>query len=278
MRRFRLGERVVRDRMELRRDVPPREQALRDPANHVVVLGVHHHQRAFFAGNGHHIEQLRVVELQLVVGHVDLERRDAGSDRSWQIDRQGLLVGIGQDQVEGVIDHRLRCGPLCVVGDDLRDALSAMLDRERQDRRRPAECGRHGSRVEVVGAHEAHAGHLFDVNVAVDAAGEHPAARGIDVAASRRQPGGDGGDDAVADPDVRVPGLAMVGQPPVADRQVERIEVHAKRPRGRCGEGRNDIEPVSKTAAAPSPADSSAALNARLRTRPRARLGSCSDR
>ncbi|MNR34630.1 hypothetical protein D3C85_1524190 [compost metagenome] len=77
-----------------------------------------------------------------------------------------------------------------------------MLGRERHDGGVAAISRGHGCAVPVVRAQHAHAGQLFDVAVAVDAAGHDQPAGGVDGALARRQFGRNRGDDAVHDADV----------------------------------------------------------------------------
>src|SRR6218665_52375 len=72
--------------------------------------------------------------------------------------------------------------------------------------------------MEVVGAHHAHARDLFDVAMAVDAARQHPAARGVDVARAGRELRRDFHDHAVAHADVGVEGGVCIADPAVAGR------------------------------------------------------------
>src|SRR6218665_103825 len=72
--------------------------------------------------------------------------------------------------------------------------------------------------MEVVGAHHAHARDLFDVAMAVDAARQHPAARGVDVARAGRELRRDFHDHAVAHADVGVEGAVCLADPAVAGR------------------------------------------------------------
>src|SRR6218665_167335 len=75
--------------------------------------------------------------------------------------------------------------------------------------------------MEVVGAHHAHARDLFDVAMAVDAARQHPAPRGVDVARAGRELRRDFHDHAVAHADVGVEGAVCIADPAVAGREAE---------------------------------------------------------
>src|SRR6218665_1023021 len=93
--------------------------------------------------------------------------------------------------------------------------------------------------MEVVGAHHAHARELFDVAMAVDAARQHPAARGVDVARAGRELRRDFHDHAVAHADVGVEGAVCIADPAVADREVE----------GGVGRGEQKADRVRSTVA-----------------------------
>src|SRR6218665_802418 len=73
--------------------------------------------------------------------------------------------------------------------------------------------------MEVVGAHHAHARDLFDVAMAVDAARQHPAPRGVDVARAGRELRRDFHDHAVAHADVGVEGAVCIADPAAAGRE-----------------------------------------------------------
>ena len=84
MRRLAFADPGVADRMVFRLPMPTFEQALAQPADHVVVFRVDHDQRSVAPGNGENVEHLEVVELEQVVGHVDLERRETSLDQGRQ--------------------------------------------------------------------------------------------------------------------------------------------------------------------------------------------------
>jgi hypothetical protein len=130
-------------------------------------------------------------------------------------------VGVRQDQVEAVVDHRLLGRALAVVNQHLGHRHVPVLRREGQDGGGAAEGGGHGGRVEVVGAHHAHARALLDVAMAVDAARQHPAAGGVHVAQARRQRASDGRNAPVAHAEVALDHAAVRDDAPAADRQVE---------------------------------------------------------
>ena len=154
------------------------EQLLGQPGDAVAVLGVDHGHRAVLARHRQHLDDLPVGQLQVVVGHVDLEGGVALLDQGRQLALRHVLGGIGDDQVEGVVDHRLAFGAAVVVVDRLLDAVALLLRRERQHGGGAAAGRRAGAGEEVVGKARAVAGRLVEMAVAVDAAGrDQPAAR-----------------------------------------------------------------------------------------------------
>ena len=67
MGRLALGLGGVGDGMELRRGTAGADQALREPGDDVVVLGVDHHHRALAPRRREQVEDLAVVQLERVV-------------------------------------------------------------------------------------------------------------------------------------------------------------------------------------------------------------------
>jgi hypothetical protein len=99
--------------------------------------------------------------------------------------------------------------------------LTLELAGERDDRGRTAARRGQGAGVEVV-RHLRAVGHrLVEVAMAVDATGQDPAARGVDLPRCPRQPARERGDRAVLHADVRVEDVGGSGDPGVADHQVE---------------------------------------------------------
>ena len=135
--------------------------------------------------DGEDVEDLVVADLHRIVGHVDLERGVAVLDQRRQFLPQRLWRRIGHDQVEGIVDYRLRASGLVVLLDHLAQRHAAMLGREGNDGRGAAERGGNRAGIEVVGAHHAHPRLLLDVAVAVDAARQDELATSIDLARSR---------------------------------------------------------------------------------------------
>ena len=215
------------DGVVARRHVPLPHHAPGQPADDAVVLGMHHRQSTVASRGGQHIEDLLVVQTHAVVGHEDLERAHAGVDGRRQVGGQRLFIGVGDDEVEAVVNHRLIGGALVVVGQHLGDVVGAVLRAEGDDGGRAAECGRDRGRMEVVGAHDAEGGHLLDVAVTVHAAGHHQLAARIDLAGAGRQAGAYGRDLAGNDADV---GLARVGRRDDGAAADHEIKAHAVLP------------------------------------------------
>ena len=149
------------------------------------------------------------------------------------------LVGrFADDEVEAVVDDGLAARALVVVGDGRRDGGAAMLRRERDDGGRAAERGGNRAAVEVVGGHDAHAGELLDMAMAVDAAGKHVAARGVDVAGACRKLFRHRDDLLAADADVAAHRLGGGRHGAVADGEVELFHGFSRPPPRRrpdCG-------------------------------------------
>ena len=191
--------------MELRRLVPFPDEAARQPADHVVVLGVDHRQGAHPPRRRQHVEELAVVEADQVVGHVDLEGNDALGDQLRDLFFERLRRWVGDDQVEPVVGHRLRPRRRVVGGDHFPGRGSLPLDGKREDSRRPAANRRNGARVVVVGAHQPHRGLLLDMCVGVHAPrNDQPVLRG-NLFPAAPQSRLDGPDHPAADADVRGP-------------------------------------------------------------------------
>ena len=156
MSRLALGCGGVGDGMELRGGTAGPDQALREPGDDVVVLGVDHHHRALAPRRRENVEDLAVVQLERVVGHVDLERGVAVRDQRRQLLAEHLLGRVRNDQVKGVIDHRLAARAGVVVLDHGAERLAPVLRREGDDAGGAAAGRRDGAGAEIVrrgGAH-----------------------------------------------------------------------------------------------------------------------------
>ena len=208
--------------MELRCAVALLDQVMRQPLDHVVVLGMHHDQRAVPAGQRQDVQDLIVADLHGIVGHVDLERGVAVPDQRRQLLPQHLLRGVGDDQMEGIVDHRFGRRRLVILLHHLAQRHAAMLRRKRNHGRGAAEGSGDRAAVEIVGTHDAEARFLLDVAMAVDATRQHELAAGIDLPGPLALDIGSDLDDlAVSDRNVAL-GLAFGSDDTgIADDQIE---------------------------------------------------------
>ena len=201
-RRLALRDARMADRMILRRSVSPVEEPIGEPPDHVVVLGVHHGHRAFAPREREHVEHLVVVELEQVVGHVHLERGVAVLDERRKLLADNPGGGVGDDEVEGVVDDRLGARAAVVRLDHLAQRLPAVLRGERDDGGGAPERGGDRPGVEVVRAQDPGRRLLLDVAVTVDPAGQHELAGGVDLVVAFVEVEGQGRNCAVPDPHV----------------------------------------------------------------------------
>ena len=172
--------------MKAGRDTPGGLQTARKPLDAVGVFGVNHGHGTVLPGHRQHIEDLTIVELEVVVGHVDLERRVALRDQLGQLALQHVGRRIAHDQVKGVVHMGLALGSAVVVLHRCAQRLSLVLGRKRDDGGGASAGGRAGTGVEVVRhAHRRRHG-LIQVAVGVHAARRHDAATRVDFA----HPGG----------------------------------------------------------------------------------------
>ena len=139
-----------------------------------------HGQCILAPGERQHIEHLAVVELQVVIGHVDLERGVAVADQGWQLLPQYLFRRIGNDQVEGIVDHRLAVRAAMIILDRGAQRLPLHLRGERNDRGGPAAGRRNRAAVEIVRADRPVRRGLVEVAMRIDPAGQYEQPGGID--------------------------------------------------------------------------------------------------
>ena len=197
-----LDQHRSRVRVPARRRATRGFQAPRQPLDAVGVLRVHHRHRPVAPRDVQHVEDLAVVELQVVVRHVDLERRVARGDQFRQFPLKDVGRRIADDQVERVVDARLPVGAPVIVVDRRAQRMPLHLRRERNDRRRAAARRRTRAGLEVVGHPRRRRHRLVEVAVAVDSAGQHVAPRRVDVARAARQALAQRDDAPVAHADV----------------------------------------------------------------------------
>ncbi len=213
-----LGDPRVADRVVAGRPMAALEQPARGPGEHGVVLGVHRDHGTFGPGQCQKVQHLRVIEPEQRIGHEQLERRIAFADQRRQF-LEHLCGRVRDDHVEGVVDHGLGRA-LAVVGDHRAHRLAVVLGGKRDHGGGAAERGRDRAALEIVGVPDAHARELLDVAVAVDPAGQHELARGIDLAPGARQLLGQRRDPAVADADVAAHAVGRGHDGAVADHQI----------------------------------------------------------
>jgi len=92
-------------------------QRVGQPGDGLGVFGVDHDHRLFAPGKGQHVEDFAVVQLHVVIGHVDLERGISLADQGRQFLPQHRRSRVADDQVEGVIDQRFTIGAGVVIVD-----------------------------------------------------------------------------------------------------------------------------------------------------------------
>ena len=118
-----------------------------------MVFGVHHDHRAMAARHLEHLQHLMVIQAQGIVGHVYLERRIAVFYQGGKFLTEHLFAGIGNDQVEGVIDHRLGIGACVIVLHYVAQGLPVVLSGKGNDGGGAAECRGHAAGIKIIGAH-----------------------------------------------------------------------------------------------------------------------------
>ena len=170
----RAGERVV-----LRLGLPFGERLLHQHVDHSAVLGVHADRSAVLPGAKERPENRAVVEHEHAgVGHEQLERRHAFGDERVHLPLDGVGQ-LGDDHVEAVVDRGLPLRLAAPRVERVPQRLSAVLDREVDDRGRAATGRRDRAGFEVVRGRRASEGHV-EVGMDVDAAGDHVFAGSVD--------------------------------------------------------------------------------------------------
>jgi hypothetical protein len=169
-----------------------------------------------------------VAKFQRVVGHVDLERGIALGNQRRQFITQNVRGGIGDDQMERVIDHRLVAGPAMVIIHCRAQCLALLLAGKRDHRSStPAGSGQ-GAAEKIVGHYRTVAGGLIEMHMAVDAAGGDMTPGRIDLREPRRQVQAQRRDAAVADADVAGEGICGSDHTSVADDRVEGLHIRPR--------------------------------------------------
>ena len=169
MGRLRFGARRARQRVEFRRGLPFRERPLDQDVDGAAVLRVHQDQRAGVGRPLHGPEDRRVVQHEHAgVRHEQLERGDPLAHERVHLALH-LIVQLGDDHMEAVVDHGLALRLLYPRFPGVVQRLTAVLNREVHDRRGSAERRRPRARLEVVGRRRTAERHVH-VRVHVDAA------------------------------------------------------------------------------------------------------------
>ena len=182
---------------------------------------MHHHERTAAAGAFEDFEQLTVVQHQVVVGHENLERAVAVLDQRRQFLPEHARRRVRDDEVEPVIRQALAVGLFVILHDAGPQTGAARLQRERQDGRVAAgDCGA-GAGQEIVRHFRAAEGRLREMHMAVDAAGHHDEAGGVDLARRSLDALGNGGDAALPHADVGAEGVARGGDGAAADGEIK---------------------------------------------------------
>ena len=92
-----------------------RFQTFCQPLNAVGIFGVNHGHCTVLAGDIQHVENLPVVELHVVVRHVNFERREALPNQLRQLFLQHLGRRVADDQMKRVVHMGLALGACPVV-------------------------------------------------------------------------------------------------------------------------------------------------------------------
>ena len=215
-----LGEAGMADRMIFRMGIAAGQKPLHHPGDDTVVLGMGTQHGAGLARRDQNIEQGFVVDLQPVVGHEDLDRAMPLLHQRRNVMGQRFHRRIGDDHMEGVIDHRALLGERVIVAHHPRQMHADMLGRKADDRGRAAESRRGGRAFKGVGVHDTRRRQLLDMGVAVDAAGQHQLVTCIDLAAAGRQITADGGDGFTGNADIGLENVGCGRHAAAADHEV----------------------------------------------------------
>jgi hypothetical protein len=158
--------------MKPRRGLALFDQGVGEPADQVGILGMDHRHRAMAAGQRQQLHDLLVVELHVVIGHVDLERGVALADQARQVGLQHL-GRVADDQVEGVVDHSLALRAAVVVVDRVLHRFAPELAGKGDHGGGAAKRSGDRAGVEVVGTHGAITRGLVEVAMTVHTTGQH---------------------------------------------------------------------------------------------------------
>ena len=185
---FRLGLRGPGERVIDGRGLALGKRLPHDDIDYRPVLRVHADQRAVLCCLAHRLEDGCVVDHQHVgIGHEELEAGHALAHHVVHV-FEARVGQIGDDHVQAVVDAGLALGLLPPRIERGAHFGSARLDREIDNRRRPADGRGPRAGFKIVGGIGAAKGHV-EMRVRVDAAGEQQQAGCVDdcvLAAARR--------------------------------------------------------------------------------------------
>ena len=102
-------------------------QPVSQPADDLVVLGMHQHHGALLMSHGQHVEDFAVRQPHGVIGHIHLETGVTAAYERRQLLPEDRRAGIGDDEMKAVIDDGVALGTLVVVGDSVAQRATAML-------------------------------------------------------------------------------------------------------------------------------------------------------
>jgi hypothetical protein len=182
---------------------------------------VDHDHRALAPRQRQHVEDLAVVELQLVIGHVDLERSVAVAHQGRQLLPQHLLGRVGDDQVKGVVDHRLALAAAMIILHRRAQRLALLLAGERNHGGGAAMRRRDRAGMEIVAELERRRHRLIEMDMGVDPARQHVAPRGVDLVRARAELAAQRRDPALLDPDIALEHIRGRGRARIANDSVE---------------------------------------------------------
>jgi hypothetical protein len=135
---------------------------------------MHHDHGTLSPRQRQHIENLTVVELEIIVGHVDLEGAVALLDQRRQLLLQYRFGGIGNDHVKGVVDEGLTLATPMIIVYRGAQALALLLG-GKGHHRGGATAGRRTRAAEkAVGHHRTIAQRLIQMTMRIDATGQYP--------------------------------------------------------------------------------------------------------
>ena len=122
VRRLALDRDRPRRGVEMRRGLAGALQPVGQEADRVVVLRMHHHERAGLARDAHHVEHLQVGQRHALIGHEHLERGVAVLDQRRQFLAEHAVGRVRDDEVERDVDVAIAVGLGVIVLHDLRAA------------------------------------------------------------------------------------------------------------------------------------------------------------